>query len=130
MDSTKETRLRLLMVLAGLPEPDVNHVVRTEDGDWERRFELCFPTLKLIIEYDGLHHLRDRKQWSQDLIRREQLEAAGWRIIVINADALTGDPRGTLARIRTALVERGSGPLRTRPPAIWTRTFEPRPAVR
>jgi hypothetical protein len=130
VDSPKETRLRMLVVLAGLPEPDVNHLIRTENGDWERRFELCYPVLKLIIEYDGLHHLRDRAQWSRDLIRREQLEAAGWRFIVINADALTDDPRGTLARIRTALIERGAGPLRVRPPAIWTRTFESRPAVR
>lgn len=130
VDSPKETRLRMLMVLAGLPEPAVDHKVRTEDGEWERRFDLCYPALKLIIEYDGLHHLREREQWSQDLLRREQLESAGWRIIVINADMLTGDPRGTLARIRTAMIERGAGPLRTRPPAIWTRTFELRPAVR
>ena len=76
----------------------------------------------LIIEFDGLQHLRDREQWSHDLLRREQLEAAGWRIIVINSDQLTGDPSGTLGRIRSAMIDRGSGPLRTRPP-IWIRTF-------
>lgn len=130
VDSPKETRLRMLVVLAGLPEPEVNHLIRTEDGEWERRFDLCFLALMLIIEFDGLHHLRDREQWSQDILRREQLEAAGWRIIVINSDQLTGDPSGTLGRIRSAMIDRGSGPLRTRPPAIWTRTFVLRPAVR
>ena len=57
-------------------------------ASWERRHELCYPLLMLIVEYDGLQHLRDRDQWSRDLIRREQLEREGWRIIVINSDAL------------------------------------------
>ncbi len=123
VDSPKETRLRML-VLAGLPDPTVNHIIRDADGGWERRHELCYPLLMLIVEYDGLQHLRDRDQWSRDLIRREQLEGEGWRIIVINSDALHGDPRGTLNRIREAMIDRGARRLRSRVPAIWIRTFE------
>ena len=67
VDSPMETRLRMLIVLAGLPEPEVNVVVRKDGGEWSRRFDLCYPQLKLIIEYDGLQHLRDRDQWSRDL---------------------------------------------------------------
>ena len=78
----------------------------------------------LIVEYDGLQHLRDRDQWTRDLIRREQLEREGWRIIVINSDALHRDPRGTLNRIREAMIDRGARRLRSRVPAIWLRTFE------
>ena len=38
VDSPMETRVRLLIVLAGLPEPSVNHIVRAEDGSWRMRF--------------------------------------------------------------------------------------------
>ena len=80
--------------------------MRHENGDWKVRFDLCYPHLKLIIEYDGKHHLRDQKQWTRDLKRREWLDARGWRIIVINGDAFYDDPLETLQRIRNALTER------------------------
>jgi hypothetical protein len=113
----------MLLVLAGLPEPEVNHIIRHADGEWRQRFDLCYPALKLIIEYDGLHHLRSKKQWSHDLLRREQLEREGWQIIVINSEALYGDAKGTLSRIRRAMISRGAGRLPVRPPAAWTRAF-------
>lgn len=77
----------MMIVLAGLPEPQVNFIVRGPDGEWVVRFDLCYPQLKLIIEYDGKQHRRDQAQWSRDLLRREWLERNGWRIIVINSDA-------------------------------------------
>jgi hypothetical protein len=51
-----ETRVRLLIVLAGLPEPKVNMIVRITNGKWRWRFDLCYPEYKLIIEYDGRRH--------------------------------------------------------------------------
>ena len=130
VDSPTESRLRMLLVLAGLPEPEVNHIIRHADGEWRQRFDLCYLALRLIIEYDGVQHLRNKKQWSHDLLRREQLEREGWRIIVINSDALYGDPRGTLSRVRRAMISCGAGRLRARPPAAWTRAFvaDPGPA--
>lgn len=123
VDSAMETRLRLLIVLAGLPEPDVNFIIRDENGEWALRFDLCYPQLKLIIEYDGKQHRRDQEQWSRDLLRREWLERHGWRIIVINADAYYREPRETLRRIREALTDRGCRDLPTRTPAAWDRHF-------
>lgn len=41
VDSPMETRLRLLIVLAGLPEPEVNHIIRDEQGAWVYRFDLA-----------------------------------------------------------------------------------------
>ena len=38
-----ETRVRLLLVLAGLPEPTVNVIVRGEDGSWKMRFDSLLP---------------------------------------------------------------------------------------
>lgn len=123
VDSAMESRLRMLIVLAGLPEPEVNWIMRDDRGEWQVRFDLCYPQLKLIIEYDGFHHLRDAAQWSEDLKRREWLERRGWRIIVINSDAYHQEPRETLARIRQALADRGCSDLPARTPAAWDRYF-------
>ena len=41
----------MLIVLAGFPEPEVNMIIRHDDGEWSVRLDLCYPHLKLIIEY-------------------------------------------------------------------------------
>jgi very-short-patch-repair endonuclease len=122
VDSPMETRLRLLLVLAGLPEPEVNFILRAPDGSWRRRFDLCYPKLRLIIEYDGRQHAFDHAQWSEDIARREQLDGLRWRLIVIESDGIYLNPLHTLQRVRGALVDRGA-----RVPRVfsseWTRHF-------
>jgi hypothetical protein len=66
VDSPKETRVRMLLVLAGLPEPTVNVIIRNPDGSWRMRFDLAYPGLKLIIEYDGRQHSENSSQWRRD----------------------------------------------------------------
>ncbi len=53
VDSPMETRLRLLIVLAGLPEPVINVTFRSEQGEWRFRLDLAYPQWKVAIEYDG-----------------------------------------------------------------------------
>lgn len=126
VDSPPETRLRLLIVLAGLPEPEVNVVTRLEGGAWHRRFDLCYPELKIIIEYDGRHHASELAQWSADILRREELESLGWRMIIVNAEALYHHPSDTLRRITVALRSRRAENLRYRLPSVWSRHFHDR----
>ncbi|MDN5763358.1 MAG: DUF559 domain-containing protein [Microlunatus sp.] len=122
VDSAMETRLRMLLVLAGLPEPTVNHVLERGDGGWRYRFDLCYPDLKLIVEYDGRQHAENDAQWRKDLIRREWLDRNGWRIIVVTATGVYAHPLDTLERVRDALRERGGRiPSRFRPD--WPRHF-------
>jgi Protein of unknown function (DUF559) len=108
VDSPMETRIRLLVVLAGLPEPQVNFILRIAGGKWRWRFDLCYPEYKLIIEYDGRQHAFDTEQWIHDLERREWLDQDGWRIIVVISDGVYVHPLRTLQRVRAALVERGA----------------------
>ncbi|GAA3630683.1 DUF559 domain-containing protein [Microlunatus ginsengisoli] len=124
VDSPTETRLRLLIVLGGLPEPEVNRIVRHDDGAWRRRFDLSYPGHRLIVEYDGRQHVDVRAQWAADLKRREELERDGWTLVVITGADLFGDPEGTLERIRRALADRGCRTPR-RAPAQWYRLFAP-----
>ncbi len=103
-----ETRLRLLIVLAGLPEPTVDVRLMNDDGTWRRRFDLCYPELRLIIEYDGRHHAEDSAQWNSDLDRREELDDEEYRILVVTARGIFVEPARTLERIRRQLELRGS----------------------
>lgn len=113
VDSAPETRLRMLLVLAGLPEPTVNFIVRDEQGEWVRRHELAYPEVRLAIEYDGAHHAppgsnpTGGRQWAKDLRRREAMDAADWRLIVIIRDDLARVPEAVLSRVCQALASRG-----------------------
>ncbi len=107
VDSPMESRLRMLLVLAGLPEPKVDVRVMNEDGTWRRRYDLCYPGFKLIIEYDGRQHAEDVEQWNADLERREELDEDGFRILVVTARGIFVEPARTLERVRRALIARG-----------------------
>jgi uncharacterized protein DUF559 len=107
-DSPMETRIRLLVVLAGLPEPQVNFIVCVAGGKWRWRFDLCYPEYKLIIEYDGRQHAFDAEQWGHDLDRREWLDQDGWRIVIVVSDGIYANPLRTLQRVRAALEDRGA----------------------
>lgn len=123
VDSPPESRLRILLVLAGLPEPVVNEIVRNADHSWRWRFDLSYPALKLIIEYDGRQHAEDSRQWLSDLKRREQLDATGWRIIVVTKHDLYEDPESVLIRVRDALIDRGATGIRRSLKTDWMRFF-------
>jgi very-short-patch-repair endonuclease len=103
VDSPNETRLRLLIMTAGLPEPVVNFELVERDGQTRRRLDLAYPSLRLAVEFDGRHHIERRGQWQQDLHRREELESAGWRLIVVTSSDLYADPLGLLMRIADAI---------------------------
>lgn len=107
VDSPMESRLRLLLVLAGLPEPVVNHIEYDEHGRWVRRYDLSYPQLRLAIEYDGRQHAESDRQWERDVERREDLDRADWRIVVVLAKGLYREPGRTLQRVVDAMVSRG-----------------------
>jgi len=119
VDSPMESRLRMLIVLAGLPEPTVNFVIRHEDGQWRLRFDLCYQELKLIIEYDGDHHAVDARQRARDLERREQIENLGYRIIVVQRHHFYEQPDQVLQRIAQARRDRGAPKSSCRVRATW-----------
>jgi hypothetical protein len=123
VDSAQETRLRLLLVLAGLPEPKVNAILRGSEGDWLRRYDLTYDECQLAVEYDGRQHAEDNRQWQTDIARREELDRRGWRLVVITADGIYREPLRTLERVREALRDRGARGLPKRFWPEWERFF-------
>ncbi|MBW0103694.1 endonuclease domain-containing protein [Pseudonocardia sp. KRD291] len=100
-ESPPETRLRLLLVLAGLPAPDVQHRLRDERRDLDVRFDLAYPEAKLAIEYDGEDH-DDALDRARDL----RTAALGWHTLRLLRPDLTRTPGRTVAVIRTLRAER------------------------
>ncbi|HET7388447.1 MAG TPA: DUF559 domain-containing protein [Nocardioidaceae bacterium] len=123
VDSPMETRLRLLLVLAGIPEPVVNHTLYDEAGRVLRRLDLSYPELRLIVEYDGRHHIERTAQWESDLERREEFDEQGLRILVVTAKGVYREPERTIDRVRTALAEAGCRGLPTRLSDGWRQHF-------
>jgi hypothetical protein len=123
VDSAQETRLRLLLVLAGLPEPKVNAILRGSEGDWLRRYDLTYDEYQLAVEYDGRQHAEDNRQWQTDIARREELDRMGWRLVVITADGIYREPWRTLERVRDALRDCGATGLPKCFRPEWERFF-------
>ncbi len=123
VDSVMETRLRMLMVLARLPEPQVNVILRADDGTWDARIELAYRGIMLAIEYEGRQHAESTQQWNKDIRRRTRLEALGWRFILVTAEGVFARPEETLTDITNALRDRGLTTTRRRPSVEWRREF-------
>lgn len=107
VDSPMETRARLLIIEAGLPEPTVDHRIRDETGHPFMRIDLSYPALRIAIEYDGQHHRTDLDQWDTDIDRRAWYAAHGWILIELVARDVFRRPAITARRVEQALRQRG-----------------------
>jgi hypothetical protein len=112
VDSPQESRLRLLVVLAGLPEPRVDLITRGPDGSWRRRYDMAYEYVRLILEYDGRQHADDTRQWRTDIFRREELDQIRWRLVIVTSDGIYREPLRTLERVRDALLDCGAVGIR------------------
>ncbi|MCW2797723.1 hypothetical protein [Nocardioides sp.] len=127
VDSPMETRLRMLIVLAGLPEPQVNVKVREHDGNVILRFDLGYPSLRLAFEYDGRQHVEIIKNWERDIDRGDLVDKAEWRILKVTAKGIYVEPGRTIERVRNAL-ER-CGVKLPEPSDEWRTHFPGRPSA-
>lgn len=105
VDSRMETLLRLLLVDAGLPEPEVNRPV-VVDGGLTLHPDLLWRRWRIVLEYEGDEHRADRRRFMGDIDRRERFEAAGWRVIRVVADDVFVHPDAFLARVRRVIRSR------------------------
>lgn len=119
VDSVQETRMRLLAVLAGFPEPEVNIVIRLDDGDWEFRLDSGHRAQRLAFEYDGRQHQTPEAR-AYDELRRRRLEARGWQLHSFVAEDLFTNPDRTVARL--AEIHDAAG-IRYRRSSEWQRHF-------
>ncbi|WP_203670042.1 endonuclease domain-containing protein [Cellulomonas pakistanensis] len=102
-DSCMESRLRWLLVDAGLPCPAVNALVRDADGRVVAMPDLAYLEAKVAIEYDDDVHRTERRTWQRDRTRRAELESLGWTVIACTADDVLRHPERPVTWVRRAL---------------------------
>jgi hypothetical protein len=112
VESPMETRLRLCLVTAGLPEPTVQHTVLDSRGHFVARLDLAYARLRIGIEYDGDHH-RDRDTFRRDAVRLNRLRLLGWTILRFTVDDVLRNPERLIAQVSTALKIAADGKLST-----------------
>jgi very-short-patch-repair endonuclease len=100
--SPMETRLRLLLVLRGLPRPEVQWVVQ----DVRRRravwLDLAYPEQRIGIEYEGEEHTKPARVL-RDIGRGTDLVDQGWRLYRFTKYEVYGEPDEIVAKIERAL---------------------------
>ena len=109
-ESPGETKTRLVVWRAGLPEPELNWDLYDDDGVHIARFDMAYVRQRVCVEYDGRIHADDVRQFERDADRWEAVRRHGWLMVRILRHHLNG-PAPTAARlIEDALRERGWRP--------------------
>jgi hypothetical protein len=106
-ESPQETRLRLLLVRAGLPRPVTQIPVEDRWGRVRRRIDMGWPEWQVGVEYDGEQHWTDPVRYAADIERLEFLAARGWTIVRVSNTQLRYRGPVVVARARNALHQAG-----------------------
>lgn len=103
-ESPPETWVRRLILDHQLPRPIPQYVVVVEGETY--RLDLAYPHLRIAVEYDG-EEWHGPDQEAADRMRRAALARAGWEVIVVRKDAVSGAPLDAwVRRLRSAIQER------------------------
>lgn len=100
--SPMETRMRMLLVLAGLPRPEVQFPVQDEVRRRAVWLDLAYPAHRIGIEYEGEGHASPEVVL-RDIGRYTALVDAGWRIYRFTKYEVYGEPDEVVAKIARAL---------------------------
>lgn len=109
-DSPKETELRVLLIRAGLPEPEVNGIIVDRFGVKVATGDLVYRRYRVLVEYDGAQHREDEEQYHWDVDRLDDIMAEDWRVIRINKSHLGGRTPVAIRKVEAALRARGWRP--------------------
>jgi hypothetical protein len=105
-DSPMETRMRLVLTRAGLPEPVIGYTIHDAAGDFVGTPDLAYLNEKIAIEYEGDIHRTDPVVFASDIERRERMQEAGWYVIRVISNHVLRQPQWLVDRVRRQLVLR------------------------
>jgi len=99
-ESPMESRVRMLLVLAGLPRPQAQVPVHDAMGRFVGRPDLYYPDRRLGLEYDGGTH---RETLAEDNRRQNLQLDAGVSLLRFTARDVLGNPDLVIKLVRRAL---------------------------
>ena len=121
-ESPMETRLRWLLLQAGLSRPEVQVNLRDSAARFVGRVDLYYPEARLVLEYDGGNH---RERLVEDNRRQNALVNAGYRLLRFTAADIYNRANLVVAQVSAALE---AGHTRPRPSCARNRaSFAKRP---
>ncbi|MFC4948284.1 endonuclease domain-containing protein [Pseudonocardia sp. GCM10023141] len=100
--SPMESRLRMLLVLAGLPRPRVQWMVQDEHARTAIWLDLAYPEQRVGIEYEGGDHVTPEVVL-RDAGRYTRLVDRGWRIYRYPKYDVYGEPERIVGEVARAL---------------------------
>lgn len=100
-ESPMETRLRWLLLDAGLPRPEVQIDLLDASGEFVGRADLFYRQARLVIEYDGGTH---RERLVDDDRRQNLVLNAGFHMLRFTAADVYQRPAVVAAQVRSALL--------------------------
>jgi len=98
--SAMESRLRMLLVLAGLPRPEVQVPIYDDQGRFLGRPDLFYRQQMVALEYDGGNH---RERLVADDRRQNLLLNFGILLLRFTAPDVNGTPGSVVGQVREAL---------------------------
>jgi very-short-patch-repair endonuclease len=105
-ESPLETKTLQLLRRAGLPNPQRQYEMK--DGDrFVARVDFAYPTWRIAIEVDGYAYHSSRSRWESALLRRNALEAAGWKVVHVTPEQIRTNPRQVIETIRGLISTQG-----------------------
>ncbi len=99
--SVLEDRTLAFLEAHGFPRPQVNVRLAVLGGEVEADF--LYPEQRLVIETDGARFHDHSLARERDAKRQARIEAAGYRVLRLTWQQLTGDGLQTVTRLRAAL---------------------------
>lgn len=105
-ESIMESKARVQLLDAGLPDPQVNLNVNDSNGEFVARVDLAYELERVAIEYEGRHHALDSEQFEKDVYRIRQLGDIGWTVIRITAKDVADPRREWIKTVQNALQRR------------------------
>ena len=89
--SRPESHVRVALLLAGLPYPQVNQPVYDDVGGWLAEPDLAYPEARLALEYQGAVHAEPR-QMRKDAARSTDLQRCDWTVFCYTAGQVFTHP--------------------------------------
>jgi len=110
--SARETRLRLLLKDAGLPEPEVAWNLFDDRGTFVAECDLAYPRYRVALEYDGRVHAENAAQFARDADRWAAIRRIGWSHDRVLSHHMDNGGAAAVAIAREALRKAGWTPGR------------------
>jgi very-short-patch-repair endonuclease len=102
-ESPQESKLRVIVMDAGIPGVEANYWITTSGGH-HYRADLAIPHRRLLFEYQSAFH-ETPESFRSDMTRVSRLEADEWKVMQLNKDDIAA-PVELVARIRRVLALR------------------------